>query len=84
MGTLFLIAADPTPSGVRMKALSPALGSVPAGLLAAMVVIAGSYWGLHGTFYDYSGDVDAATGAQLTHVPNAEQPHGTTIVTPQP
>jgi hypothetical protein len=84
MGTLFLIAADPTPSGVRMKALSQALGSVPAGLLAAMVVIAGSYWGLHGAFYDYSGDVDVATGARLTHVPNAEQPHGTTIVTPQP
>ncbi|SFV28772.1 hypothetical protein SAMN05216456_0595 [Devosia crocina] len=81
MGTLFLIAADPTPSGFNLKGLVPAVGSVPAGLFAAMVIIAGSYWGLHATFYDY--DPTAVTvapdGQRLTHVPNAEHPHGMSV-----
>ncbi len=83
MGTLFLIAADPTPSGPRVRSLVPAIGSVPAGILAAMVIIAGSYWGLHGLFY--SGAEVAAPrapdGELLTHLPNPEQPHG--MVMPQ-
>ena len=79
MGTLFLIAADPTPSGPRLRNLMPALGSVPAGLAAALVVVAGSYWGLHSTFYDYTAAPPpvAAEGERLTHTPNAEHPHGT-------
>lgn len=86
MGTLFLIAADPTPSGLKLPKLAPAIGSVPAGLLAAMVLIAGSYWGLHAAFYDYNqaatGSV-AADGELLTHLPNAEHPHGATPQTSQ-
>ena len=76
MGTLFLIAADPSPSGLSLKKVAPALGSVPAGLLAAMLVIAGSYWGLHAAFYDYDRAPVVAGGELLTHVPNAEHPHG--------
>ena len=79
MGTLFLIAADPSPSGLRFQAPLPRLGSVPAGLLAAMVIIAGSYWGLHGLFYGAgnTGPVPVAPdGELLTHLPNPEHPHG--------
>ncbi|HEV7344335.1 MAG TPA: hypothetical protein VGN60_01700 [Devosia sp.] len=78
MGTLFLIAADPTPSGLRLPKLAPAVGSVPAGLLGAIVIIAGAYWGLHATFYDYEPRVApvGADGELLTHIPNAEHPHG--------
>ncbi len=79
MGTLFLIAADPSPSGLKLPRLTPALASVPAGLLAAMLLIAGSYWGLHATFYGAQGTGPvpvAADGELLTHIPNAEQPHG--------
>lgn len=81
MGTLFLIAADPTASGPRTKGLVPAIAAVPVGLLAALVIIAGSYWGLHAVFYGYDGtDLPAApTGELLTHRPNAEQPHGMTM-----
>lgn len=80
MGTLFLIAADPTPSGPRLKSTVPAIASVPAGLLVAMVVIAGTYWGLHGAFYSYDGAAPvAADGQLLTHLPNAENPHGMTM-----
>jgi hypothetical protein len=82
MGTLFLIAADPTPSGLRLKGLAPSIGSVPAGLLAALVVIAGSYWTLHNVFYDYdaAGIVPTAPdGELLTHMPNAENPHGMVV-----
>jgi hypothetical protein len=82
MGTLFLIAADPTPSGLQLPKLTPAIGSVPAGLLAALVIIAGSYWGLHAAFYDYDPARDAPVapdGQLLTHVPNAEHPHGMTM-----
>lgn len=85
MGTLFLIAADPTPSGPKLSALAPALGSVPAGLLASIVIIAGSYWGLHGVFYDYTQAPPrpaAADGQLLTHLPNAEQPHGAVVPAP--
>jgi hypothetical protein len=77
MGTLFLIAADPSPSGLKLPKLAPALGSVPAGLLAALVIIAGAYWGLHGVFY--AGAVATppgqSSGELLTHLPNAEHPH---------
>ena len=82
MGTLFLIAADPTPSGLKLNGLVPAIGSVPAGLLAALVVIAGSYWGLHGMFYDYQAAQPIPTapdGELLTHLPNAEHPHGMAV-----
>ncbi|QQR41263.1 hypothetical protein JI748_15115 [Devosia rhizoryzae] len=82
MGTLFLIAADPTPSGLKLKGLVPAIGSVPAGLLAALVIIAGSYWTLHGAFYDYVAAqpvVTAPDGELLTHMPNAEHPHGMAV-----
>ena len=78
MGTLFLIAADPEPSGLRLPRLVPALGSVPAGLVAALVIIAGSYWGLHGLFYgaDALRTQEQTPGSQLlTHLPNAEHPH---------
>jgi hypothetical protein len=77
MGTLFLIAADPSPSGPKMKNMAPSIGSIPVGLFAALVVIAGSYWGLHGLFY--SGATRTvplqSTGELLTHLPNAEHPH---------
>lgn len=82
MGTLFLIAADPTPSGLKLKGTVPALGSVPAGLVAALVIIAGTYWTLHGAFYDYETDRAmpvAPNGELLTHVPNAEHPHGMVV-----
>lgn len=82
MGTLFLIAADPTPSGLKLKGLVPAIGSVPAGLLAALVIIAGSYWTLHGAFYEYGAAqpvVTAPDGELLTHMPNAEHPHGMAV-----
>ena len=82
MGTLFLIAADPTPSGPRLKGLLPAMGSVPAGLLVAIVVIAGAYWGLHGAFYDPAVTQPlpvAPDGQLLTHMPNAEHPHGMAV-----
>ncbi|WP_210204399.1 hypothetical protein [Devosia submarina] len=82
MGTLFLIAADPTPSGPRVRSLVPAIGSVPAGIFAALVIIAGSYWGLHSLFY--SGETPSvvpAEGQLLTHLPNPEQPHGM-VMTP--
>jgi hypothetical protein len=82
MGTLFLIAADPSPSGLRLPKLAPALGSVPAGLLAALVIIAGNYWGLHAAFYGSNGAPAPAihtNGDLLTHLPNAEQPHGIAV-----
>ena len=87
MGTLFLIAADPSPSGLKLQRLVPSMGSVPAGLLAALVVICGAYWGLHGLFYSQSANqpvpVDA-NGELLTHIPNAEYPHGVVDSAPQP
>ena len=82
MGTLFLIAADPTLSGLNLKGMVPAIGSVPAGLLAALVIIAGSYWTLHGVFYDYEAAQTVPTspnGELLTHIPNAEHPHGMSV-----
>nr|WP_233280832.1 hypothetical protein [Devosia oryziradicis] len=87
MGTLFLIAADPSPSGLKLGGFVPRMGSVPAGLLAALVVIGGAYWGLHGLFYDEAAHPPAVVDAQgelLTHVPNAEHPHGLVDPAAQP
>lgn len=87
MGTLFLIAADPSPSGLKLRGMVPSMGSVPAGLLVALVVIAGSYWGLHGLFYGGAASQVTpldANGELLTHVPNVEHPHGTVPPAAQP
>jgi hypothetical protein len=87
MGTLFLIAADPSPSGLKLRGMVPSMGSVPVGLLVALVVIAGSYWGLHGLFYGGAASQVTpldANGELLTHVPNVEHPHGTVPPAPQP
>ena len=87
MGTLFLIAADPSPSGLKLRGMVPSMGSVPTGLLVALVVIAGSYWGLHGLFYGGAASQVTpldANGELLTHVPNVEHPHGTVPPAPQP
>lgn len=76
MGTLFVIVADPTPSGPRAKDLVRAALGVPLGIIAAMVIIAGAYWGLHEVFYAGYVPPPAPTGELLTHMPNAENPHG--------
>jgi len=83
MATLFLVAADPcTKAGVtapRKVGFSlPGFGSlaaVPAGLAVALVVIASSYWGLHGAFYDYDGHGGQPTEL-TTHSHSKEYPHG--------
>ena len=86
MGTLFLIAADPTLSGPKMKSLGPSIAAVPVALLAALVIIAGSYWGLHAAFYDYDATNAPVSpnGELLTHRPNAENSHGMTVAPAQP
>jgi hypothetical protein len=56
-----VIAADPTPQ-VRFAIRRP-LWTIPASLVAAMFLFAGSYWGLHGLLYGPAGQ-GAATVSQ--------------------
>ena len=74
MGTLVLIVADPASLAPSARTAWQAVARVPIGLAAALVIIGGSYWGLHGLFYSgQPRDVPAAE--RLTHTPNVEHPH---------
>jgi len=71
MAIIVAIAADPTPQ-VRF-AIRRSIWTIPAGLCAALVVFASSYWGLHLALYGPGG---AAAAEMATHTYSAEQPHG--------
>lgn len=74
MGALVLMVAEPGPPASRAVPLWQAVARVPLGLLAAMVVIGGAYWGLHALFYSGAA-TEVPPEARLTHVPNVEHPH---------
>jgi hypothetical protein len=74
MGTLVAIVADPAHLAPNANTAWQAAIKVPIGLLAAMVIIGGTYWGLHSMFYA-GAPTDVPAAERLTHLPNPEQPH---------
>ena len=76
MATILMIAADPERQLHFIPRIRQALVGVPLGLAAALVVFAGSYWGLHRTFYGPDGLSGAGTAGMATHSFNPEEPHG--------
>ena len=76
MAIIVAIFADPTREMHVLPRLKLPLPSVPAGLAAALVIIAGSYWGLHAMIYGPEGRVTPEGQPMETHRPNAENPHG--------
>jgi len=78
MAIIVAIAADHTREVHFLPAIRRSLRGVPLGLAVALVIFAGSYWGLHRVFYGPEGQVPTAT-EMATHTFNAEHPHG-----PQP
>ena len=73
MAVIVAIAADPTPQ-IRFRIRRP-LWTIPASLVAAMLLFSASYWGVHGLLYGPAGQV-AAVGAPSTHSPDPQHPHG--------
>jgi hypothetical protein len=67
MAVIVAIFADPTPQ-VRFAIRRP-LWTIPASLVACMLVFAGSYWGLHGLFYGPAGQGGATMTQPGTHAP---------------
>ncbi|GHA33311.1 hypothetical protein GCM10007989_31900 [Devosia pacifica] len=77
MAIIIAIAADQTRELHFLPAVRRAISAVPAALAVALVIVAGSYWGLHLAFYGPDNQPEIATAdAMSTHVPNAENPHG--------
>jgi hypothetical protein len=77
MAIIVAIAADHTRQVHFLPAIKRPLAGVPVGLMAALVVFATGYWGLHMTFYGIEGRVaPAAATVMATHSHNPEQPHG--------
>jgi hypothetical protein len=76
MAMIVAIAADHTREVNFLPALKRRLVGVPAGLVAALVIFATVYWGLHIAIYGIEGNTKMAAGELLTHTPNAEHPHG--------
>lgn len=72
MAVIVAIAADPTPQ-VRFAIRRP-LWTIPASLVAAMMVFAGSYWGLHAALYP-AGQPGATIAQPSTHAPDPQRPH---------
>ncbi len=76
MAVIVAIAADHTREVHFLPELKRRLAGVPAGLVAALVVFATGYWGLHIAIYGIAGNTGMPAGERLTHTPNAEYPHG--------
>lgn len=74
MAVIVAIAADPTPQ-VRFRIRRP-LWTIPTSLVAAMLVFAGSYWGLHGLLYGPAGQPGTGLSQPSTHSPDPQRPHG--------
>lgn len=74
MAVIVAIAADPTPQ-IRFQIRRP-LWTIPATLVAAMLVFAGSYWGLHGLLYGPGAPAGASVSPPSTHSPDPQRPHG--------
>ena len=74
MAVIVAIFADPTPQ-VRFAIRRP-LWTIPASLVAAMMVFSGSYWGLHAVLYGPGGQASAVAAQPSTHSPDPQRPHG--------
>lgn len=74
MAIIVAIAADPTPQ-IRF-AIRRSAWAIPAVLSAALMVFAGSYWGLHWTLYGPNEQAGRAAPQIATHSYSAEYPHG--------
>lgn len=74
MGALLLMVAEPGPEVSKSGPLWQAVARIPLGLLAAMTIIGGAYWGLHALFYS-NAPTDVPPAQRLTHVPSPEHPH---------
>ncbi|MBA3448306.1 MAG: DUF305 domain-containing protein [Pseudaminobacter sp.] len=76
MAIIVVIAADHTREMHFLPKLKRSLQSIPVGLAAALMLLAGSYWGLHLAFYGPDGRQGSAAVEVATHSYNPEQPHG--------
>lgn len=76
MAIIVAIAADHTREVHFVPALKRRLAGVPAGLAAALVIFAASYWGLHIAIYGVEGSPGPTMAERLTHTPNVDHPHG--------
>jgi hypothetical protein len=81
MAIIIAIFADPTREMHFLPKLKTSLTSVPAGLAAALVIIAGSYWGLHTLIYGPEGRDLPAGETLLTHRPTVDSPHESLVRT---
>ena len=81
MAIIVAIFADPTREMHFLPKLKRSLQSVPVGLIAALVIIAGSYWGLHTLIYGPEGRVTLEGQQMTTHRPTADNPHDGMVVT---
>ena len=75
MAIIVAIAADPVREIHFLPKLKRYLAAVPVGLAAALVIVSGSYWGLHAVFYGPSGTLPSNTATMATHVADPERPH---------
>lgn len=73
MAVIVAIFADPTPQ-VRFAIRRP-LWTIPAALVAAMMVFSGSYWGLHAALYGPAGQSTGVAAHRSTHSPDPQHPH---------
>jgi len=79
MAVIVAIFADPTPQ-VRFAIRRP-LWTIPASLVAAMMVFSASYWGLHAVLYGPAGNTSAVATQPSTHSPDPQRPHGSGAAT---
>ncbi|WP_195161742.1 hypothetical protein [Mesorhizobium sp. NBSH29] len=75
MAVIVVIAAD-TRRVDLLPQFKASLANIPAGLVAAFLVFATAYWGLHATFYGPYETLESGPKDRSTHSYNPEHPHG--------
>ena len=78
MAIIVAIAVDPTREMHFLPHLKKSLRSVPIALVGALVIVAGSYWGLHTALYGVEGRITDSGGPLATHTFDADHPHPAT------
>jgi hypothetical protein len=81
MAVIVAIAADPTPQ-IRFAIRRP-LWTIPASLVAVMLLFSSSYWGLHALLYGPAGQAGTTITQPSTHSPDPQRPHGQAQAQPQ-
>lgn len=83
MAIIVAIVADHTRDAGFLPAMKEKLAGVPLGLVAALIVFFGAYWGTHAAIYGFDNVPPAQVAVKSTHSFDPAHPHATSDSVPE-